>query len=201
LRGQAIRSDGQIIDSFSLSKKRGSQPASYLAEAYPEEWLNISSEVGPNLLGKAVAVPTNNAETPVMFSLPPVKTAGQPIALEVSLTRDSARFYELVGGPFIFSTPPPGDTNRVFWATVRATGKKTVKGPELTPPLIFQARLWGEFGETLAYGQPSRVSRTAADAFQRGPGKDIDLPTAKSFFTRKGAEQPEATPPLIRVAH
>jgi hypothetical protein len=163
LRGRAIRADGTVIDSFEMKKTRDAQSKSYLAQVYPEEWLATSIEVGASLLGKLAAVPTNTAATPVMFSLAPIKTTERPLDLEITLAPDSSPFYELEEAPLRVSTPEMCEGNQVVWAAVRATGKKRIKGPELSPPLVFQARIRGDAGETLAYGPLSRTSKTAAD--------------------------------------
>jgi predicted phosphodiesterase len=162
LRGRAVRADGTVIDSFEIKKTRGVQSKSYLAQVYPQEWLATSIELGPSLLGKLAAVPTNRVATPVMFSLAPIKTSERPLDLEISLAPDSAPFYELEEGPLRVSTPDLCESNQVIWARVRATGKKKIKGPELSPPLVFQARIQGGAGDTLAYGPLSRISQTAA---------------------------------------
>ena len=60
-----------------------------------------------------------------------------------------------------------GATNRIVWITVRATGKKKIKGPELEPPLVFKARIVADHGETLAYGPLSRASKTAEGLAKR----------------------------------
>jgi len=163
LRGRAIQADGTVIDSFELKRTRRSQAASYLAQVYPEEWLDVSIEVGENLLGKLAAVPTNTVLTPVMFSLAPIKAAARPVELEISLTRQSAQFYELAGSPLHVATPNLCESNRVVWADLRATGKKKITGPDLSPPLVFEARVIGDSGETLAYGPPSRTSKAASE--------------------------------------
>jgi len=163
LRGRAIRTDGMVIDAFHLSKTRGAQSATYLAQVYPEELLKTSIELGSSLTGKLAAVPTNNLPTPVMFSLAPIKSALGPLDLEISLTPDSAPFYELTADSLHATTPALSESNRVVWASVRATGKKKIKGPELSPPLIFQARIKTASGDMLAYGPLSHISKTAAE--------------------------------------
>jgi hypothetical protein len=162
LRARAIRLDGVEFDSFEIHKPGGEQTTDYLAQVYPEELLKISYEVGPALLGKLAALPTNQQPARAMLTLPPLETAIQPVELEISLAPESARHYTLEERSLRVTTPPPGGTKKVFWFNVRATGNRKIKGPELNPPLVFKARATTLWGEMLAYGPPSRLSQTAA---------------------------------------
>jgi len=174
LRGRAITTNGTVIDSFEVKKTRGVQSKSYLAQVYPEEWLATSIEVGASLLGKLAAVPTNTATTPVMFSLAPLKTAERPLNLEITLADESLPFYEIEEGLLRVSTPDLCESNQVIWASVRATGAKKIKGPELSPPLVFRARIRGGTGEMLAYGPLSRTSKTVAELAKKQRAAETD---------------------------
>lgn len=102
-----------------------------------------------------------------MFSLA-ADSGGPPLDLEISLAPESAPFYELPEGPLRATTPNLCESNRIVWASVRATGKEKIKGPELSPPLIFQARVRTADGDTLAYGPLSHTSKTAAEEAKSG---------------------------------
>jgi predicted phosphodiesterase len=162
LLARAIRVDGVEIDSFEIRKPGGKQSAEYRAQIYPEELLKLSYEVGLLLLGKLAALPTNQEPILTMLTLPPLMTAPRPVELEITLTKESARYYAMEEQPLRVTTPAPGGTNKVVWLNVRSLGKRKIKGPELNPPLVFKARVTTDGGETLAYGPLSRTSRTAA---------------------------------------
>ena len=162
LLGRAIRMDGLEIDRFEIRKSGGRQTPELLAQVYPEEWLKIAYEVGPNLLAKLASLPTNRQPALAMITLPPLKTTPQPAELEITLAPESAKNYSVKEFPLRVTTPASGGTNKVVWVTVNAIGKKKVKGPELNPELVLQARVTGAFGETVAFGPVSRTSATAA---------------------------------------
>jgi hypothetical protein len=54
------------------------------------------------------------------------------------------------------------------WATLRAKGTKkfevVAEGKELSPPLIFQAKVSAGSVETVAYGQKVKVAKSAIEA-------------------------------------
>jgi len=162
LRARAVRLDGTEIDSFEIRKPGGEQTAEYLAQVYPEELLKLSYEVGPLLIGKLPALPTNQEPARAMLILPALEAASQPVELEISLAPESARHYALEKRSLRVATPPPGGKKKIFWFNVRATGSRKIKGPELNPPLVFKARATTVWGEMLAYGPPSRTSHAAA---------------------------------------
>lgn len=159
LRGVAIRVDGSIIDHFELSKPGGKQTANFLSSAYPEESLNLYFPAIAALTAKIGGIPTPAQSVDVQFTVLPMKNSTSPARLEVSLAPDSARFYELPGGPLRITTPLPGHTN-VFLTKIRATGQSpiTEKSKELLPPVVFQAEVRSAQGATLSYGGKGRLA-------------------------------------------
>jgi len=113
-------------------------------------------------------VPATNSFAQVMFTVHALKATRPPVALEISLTPSSARYYELAGGSLRVRTPSLMESNRTVWANVRATGKGKItaegKDKELSPGLIFQARMIAEAVETIAYGQKCKVTDAAIEA-------------------------------------
>ncbi len=169
LRAKAIRLNGTLLDSFEWKKTDGRLPDDYLAQAYSEEALKLYPELRPSLAGRASALPTRKASAKVMFSFSPRRVGRSPAALEISLAPESAPYYVLENGPVLAATPERGRPTNVR-ATVRATGKKQIsqdKERNLSPPLIFQARVKASEGETLVYGTKSRFSKTAEDAAKK----------------------------------
>jgi acid phosphatase type 7 len=167
LRVRAIRTDGVLIDAFTIRKSGGQQAPEYLDQVYPEELLETAYEVRSILFGKLASLPTNQHPAQAMLTFPPLKTTHRPVELEITLVPESAQHYAVKEFPLRVQTPASGETNKVVWITVNAVSKKKVHGPELDPPLVFKARVIGELGETLAYGLPSRTSRTDTDAAKK----------------------------------
>jgi len=109
-----------------------------------------------------------------MFTVRPLKATRPPVALDISLTPTSALYYKLVGGPLRVRTPSLTESNRVVWANVQATGKGKIvaegKDKELSPGLIFEARMVAEGVETIAYGQKCKVTEAAVEAAKKLAG-------------------------------
>lgn len=173
LKGHAIMTNGAVLDTFELKKRNGRPPPEYLAQIYPEEALRLSFDAAPLLTGSLASVPRTNSAARVMFTLRPMKTTHEPVELELGLTPDSAQNYEIEGGPVRFTVPSLPETNKVVWANLRATGKKKVEAPglardrDLSPTLIFQARVLAGSIETLAYGQRCKVTAAAQAAARK----------------------------------
>jgi predicted phosphodiesterase len=159
LQAKAIRVDGSLIDSFRLTKQKGRMSPDYLATAYPEESLNLFYELAPALTPLANAIP--NAATParVEFKIPSRPKGASIAKLEIALTPEAARYYELLNGPLQISTPRPGKTN-VLVAEIRPLGSTkltTNSSRELSPALTFQATVNAPEGETLTYGSRAKL--------------------------------------------
>jgi hypothetical protein len=164
LKARTIRENGTLIDRFELVKKKGQPLARYRAEVYPEEALKIYFDIAPNLAGRAAALPTNDLPARVLLTLQPRKKSPLPAVMEITLAPESALDYELVNSPVRVSTPSKGSTNQFVWLEVKATGRKPIKedkGRNFVPPLVFQAHVKAEEGETVTYGIPARFSGTA----------------------------------------
>jgi Calcineurin-like phosphoesterase/Purple acid Phosphatase, N-terminal domain len=174
LKGWAITTNDTVIDMFELKKRNGRPPASYFAQAYPEEALKLSYDAAPSLAAELTSVPATNSFAQVRFTVHPLKATRPPVALEISLTPTSARYYELAGGSLRVRTPSLMESNRIVWANVRATGKGKItaegKDKELSPGLIFQARMIAEAVETIAYGQKCKVTDAAIEAAKKLAG-------------------------------
>jgi hypothetical protein len=171
LRGRAITTNEAVIDRFELTKKEGRPPARYLAQVYSEELLKLSLEAAPGLTGELASVPATNRAAEVMFTIPSLKSARQPVDLRIELTPDSGSNYEIENGPLQVSTPPASVTNRVVWTRIRARGPKSIDlgpGQTLSPPLVFQAKVISGGADTLAYGQKCRVTDNATQAAKKG---------------------------------
>ena len=170
LTGRALTTNEAVIDRFELTKRSGQPPAKYLAQVYPEEVLKLSSEAVSSLTADLASVPGTNLPARLMFTLRPTRTAN-PVELEIGLTPDSARHYQIDGGPLRVAAPSATESNRVVWARLRATGASRIEtrgtNRSLSPALVFQARLTAGTSETLAYGQNCKVSDTATEAAKK----------------------------------
>jgi acid phosphatase type 7 len=163
LQAQAIRVDGSLIDSFTLTKHDGHMSPDYLATTYREESLNLFFEMAPALTPVAMAIPTASSPARIEFQVPPRPKASSRAKLEISLTPDAARNYELLSGPLRVATLGPGKTN-VVWAEVRPIGSVKVttnSSRELSPALTFQSTVTAAEGETLAYGSKAKLKAAA----------------------------------------
>lgn len=171
LKGRALTTNEIVLDTFELRKNNGAYSSSYLAQVYPEETLRLAFDAAPSLTPEAASAPTTNATGKLMFTLRPMKTYKQPVALEIGLTPDSAQYYEIEGGPVHTITPSSTESNKVVWASLRTTGRKKIEKPspgkELSPALIFQARVLANMIDTVAYGQKCKVSTNAVQALKK----------------------------------
>ena len=171
LKGRALTTNNTAIDTFELKKSRGRPSAKYLAEVYSEETLNLAFDAVPSLTAELASVPGTDSPAQVMFTIRPLGKVKQPVELEIGLTPDSAAYYEIKDGPLRVTTPSGTGSNKVVWANVRATGQKKAEAAgtrrELSPALVFQARVRVGTDETLAYGQKSKVSEAASEAAKK----------------------------------
>ena len=169
LIGRTFTINNTLLDRFELTKRRGRPPADYLAAVYSEDVLKLSLAAARCLSGGLTAVPTTNSPAHVLFNIPQIYDS--PVSLEISLTSDSAAHYELEGGPLRVTTPSPASATALAWARIRSTGKvKTAtagQNRELTPPLVFQAKVATRDAQTLAYGQKCRISDAAVEAAKK----------------------------------
>ena len=167
MNGRTFTTNGVSIDKFELKKRNGKLRSDY--PVYPEEVLKLAFEASPGLMGGLATLPTTNSPAHVLFNLPRMKSA--PATLELSLTPGSAFYYEIVGGPLRFTTPSGTNSTVPAWARIRSTGKQTVgttgSTRQLTPPLVFQARVSASGADTLAYGQRCRISDAAIEAIKK----------------------------------
>ena len=169
LKGRAVTTNNTVLDTFELQKQKGQPAATYFAQVYPEEALKLACEAAPSLTGSLASAPGTASAAQAMFTIRPMKTIDQPVRLEISLTKDSARSYELEDGPVRLTMPLASESNKVVWARVRARGNGNgigdgPSGQVLSPPLNFQGRVAVGPVETVAYGQRCRVSDIAAEA-------------------------------------
>ncbi len=165
---RVFRVDGSLLDSFTLAKTGKRLSRDYLKLTYPEESLNLFYELAPTLAPVATAIPTVAAPARVEFKVPPRLRAASPARLEISLTPEAARNYELINGPLRVVTPDPGITN-VVAIVVRATGAANIttnSSRELSPALSFQSTVSAAEGETLAYGGRARLKIVPKSAAQ-----------------------------------
>jgi acid phosphatase type 7 len=159
LETRAFRVDGSLLDSFTLTKVRGRMTRDYLALTYPEESLDLFYELAPALTPVAAAIPTASSPARIEFQVPHRPRASSRAKLEITLTPEAARNYELVSGALQVATPGPGKTN-IVWAEVRATGSVQVttnSSRELSPALTFQSTVTAAEGETLTYGSKAKL--------------------------------------------
>lgn len=168
LKGRAITTNQVVLDTFELKKPWGRPAANYLAQTYPEDSLKLSFEIGPHLTASLNATPNTNSSAKAMFTVSPAKHALHPVDLQIELTPESALNYEIVSGPLRLTTPSATESNRVVWATLRATGRKAIveqgTGKELSPNLIFQAKVSAGSLDTVAYGQRCKITDAAIKA-------------------------------------
>ncbi|MBI3873227.1 MAG: metallophosphoesterase, partial [candidate division Zixibacteria bacterium] len=171
LKGHAFTTNQVVLDTFELKKRWGQPPASYFAQAYPEEVLKLVFDAAASLNANLATTPTTNSPAQAMFTIKPMKTTRFPVELEIGLTYESALYYQIEGGPLRVATPTLTQSNKIAWAAVRATGKKKIEtqgqDKTLSPSLIFQAKVSAGAGDTLAYGQRCKVSNDAAKAVQK----------------------------------
>ena len=168
LIGRTYTTNDVLLDKFELTKREGQPASSYLARVYPEDLLKLSLEAASTLAGGLTALPARESNAQIMFNIPALKTVKRPVQLEISLAAVSAPYYKLAGAPLRITTPSATESNRVMWADLRAIGRQPItaqgRTKELSPPLVFQAKVLTTEGETLAYGQRCRVSDAAAKA-------------------------------------
>jgi len=130
--------------------------------------LKLSFEIGPLLTASLAARPKTNSTVKAMFTLKPMKNAAQPVDLEIGLIPESALNYEMIGGPVRATTPSATQSNKVVWASLRATGPRAIvaqgRDPVLSPNLIFQAKVLSGSQNSIAYGQQSKITDAAAKA-------------------------------------
>jgi hypothetical protein len=177
LRGKALRANGTVLDRFELRKSGGQLAPDYLALLHPEESLRLFWEAAPSLAGKAALLPSTTNAAPMMLTVAARKPGLTPARLEITLAPESAPFYRLEDSPVRVTTPPASMTNQVFWARVRATGKKPItkeKNDDLTPPLIFQATVTAPEGQTVARGVRARYSEAAEKEARKVAGLAAD---------------------------
>jgi predicted phosphodiesterase len=180
LRGRAFATNDTLIDSFELKKRYGRPPAEYLAQVYPEELMKLAFTTSTNLIAGLASVPTNASPAQAMFTIHS-KAPQQPIELEIGLAADSAPFYYMPEGPLHVTMTVLNNSNKVAWTRIQSTGRQAVTtrgtGRELSPPLIFQAKVRKGKMETIAYGRKCRVSSTAAEAAKLLADDDDDPDT------------------------
>jgi len=167
LQARAIRDDGTLLDSFELKKTDGRMAADYLAQVYPEELLKLFYAATPSLASRVASPPGTNAPARLSLNLKPLAGWPAPARLEITLAPQSAPYYELEDPPLRATTPLTGQTNLAVWTTVRATGKRAItmnSDQELRPPLVLMAKVRCGEEETIAYGAPCRLAKTAATA-------------------------------------
>jgi hypothetical protein len=94
-----------------------------------------------------------------------------PVTLELSLTPNSALYYEIEGSPLRITAPSGTNSSAEAWARIRSTGKQAIattgQTRQLSPPLVFQAKVVTSGAETLAYGQRCRISDAAVEAARK----------------------------------
>jgi hypothetical protein len=168
LKGRAFTTNNIAIDEFELKKFGGRPAVSYLAKVHSEALLNLAFDAAPSLTAELASMPGVDSAAQVIFTIRPLGKDQQPVELEIGLTPASATRYELTGGPLHITAPSTTQSNKVVWATVQARGQQNVEAAgarsELSPALVFQARVRTGTAETVAYGQKSKVSASAAAA-------------------------------------
>ncbi len=167
LRGRTYLASGKTLDRFELRKENGRPAAVDAASVYPEEWLRAYSAAAPLLRGRLASLPSNDRSAEVTFMLQPLTNAPGPVELDIRVAPDSAADYEWVGPSLRVSVPAIGEPKRWVQAQVRATGRKPVTanpGAELSPPLVFEARLHSGALEVVARGGRSVLSPPASAA-------------------------------------
>jgi len=177
LKGCTFTIQDTLIDSFELKKRKGLPPANYLAQVYPEDAMKLSFKVSTNLTPGLASAPSATSPAQVLFTLDVPTNAPHGIELQIDLAADSVPFYYLPEGPVHVAV---NRTNKLVWTRIQATGRQkvTTQGSrrELSPPLMFQARVRTAQTETLAYGRKSRVSSTVSQAARKLEEKDPDDP-------------------------
>jgi acid phosphatase type 7 len=175
LKGRALNINNVVLDSFELKKVNGKLAPECLAQVYPEEALKLTYDVAPSLSASLASVPSADSPAPAMFSVRPVKAVSSPVQIEITLTPESARYYKLESSPLLVTAPAPSEPNKIVWARVgsaaeRKAGVDGRGGELLSPALMFQARMAVGKVDTVAYGQRSRVTDSAAEAAKKLEG-------------------------------
>jgi acid phosphatase len=167
LTGKTFTAHNALLDQFELKKRNGQLRSDYLAATYSEEVLKLALDTGRSLMGGVASLPTSNSAAHVLFNFPRMQDA--PATLEISLVPASAPFYEIEGGPLrvTVGTNATAET----WARIRSTGKQgigtTGQNRQLSPPLVFQAKISTADVETIAYGQRCRIADAAVEAAKK----------------------------------
>jgi acid phosphatase type 7 len=178
LKGTAITTNGAVIDRFELKKSGGNVTTIPPAQIFPEELLRTVFDVGTNLAAKATTAPSTTNTVDFTMTFGKARSTSKPLELEITLSPPSAEVYELENGPIQVTTPVGHETNKVVVAKIRVKpGKKaetTGRSRDLTPELIFQTTIKSEFGQTIAYGEKSRISRSSGS---RGSRNQTTPPT------------------------
>ncbi len=166
LKGRACLTTGKTLDRFELRKDDGRYPAGWTAQAYSEEWLRTYFEAVPTLRGRLPSLPSTSTPAQVTFTLQPLTNAPGPVELDIRLASDSAADYEWVGPSLRVSLPAVGEPVRSAQAQVLATGRTPVTakaGANLSPPLVFEARLRSGELEVVARGTRSIYTPLTAE--------------------------------------
>ena len=171
LGGRALTTNNAVIDRFELNKDGGRPTANYLRKVYSETMLNLAFDAAPSLTAELAAVPGTNSPAQVTFTLHSLGSQNQPVELEISLSPTAAAHYELMDGPLRATAPSSTEPIKFVRAKVRATGPKQIQVSgarrELSPALVFQAKVKAGTHETLAYGQKSKISEAAVEAAKK----------------------------------
>jgi 3',5'-cyclic AMP phosphodiesterase CpdA len=169
LAGRTFTTNNTLLDRFEWKKRNGQPGSDYLAATYSEEVLKLALDAGRSLMGGLTSLPTTNSVAHVLFNIPSMKPT--PVTLELSLTPNSALYYVIEGDPLRVTTPSGTNSSAEAWARIRSTGKQTIgttgQTRQLSPPLVFQAKVVTSGAETLAYGQRCRISDAAVEAAKK----------------------------------
>ncbi|MGB9603034.1 MAG: metallophosphoesterase, partial [Limisphaerales bacterium] len=164
LIGKCFNLRRQELDSFEIKKVDGRYDSEYLGRVYSEEKARLSLEAITNLVARAANLPSATKPALVMFKIFPLMTVSGVAQMELSLTAESAKFYTIVGGDTVVSTPPEGGKEKVVWVKVAPKAGVTVRergNRELNPPLVFQAVVKSGGVEATAVGKAAYISNTA----------------------------------------
>jgi hypothetical protein len=172
LTGRTFTIHDTLLDKFELKKRNGQPGNDYLAATYSEEVLKLALDAAGSLMGGLTSLPTTNSVAHVLFNIPPMKPT--PVTLEISLVPASAPYYEIEGAPLRVTIPSRTNSNAEAWARIRSTGIQTIgttgQTRQLSPPLVFQAKVVTSGAETLAYGQRCQISDAAVEAAKKLAG-------------------------------
>ena len=195
LRGRAFTTNCSLLDEFELHKTNGAYSPQYLTGVYSESLLQAVFDVGGDLVGKFLAVPTPEQAQDVKLTIHKARSTAKPVELEITLTTNSAKYYVMDNAPLRVLTPAGKEGDKEIVASIRPNGWKPIKldaGREMIPDLILNARILSPEGDTVVRGPRIRISSTVDFPLSEAAEKrDLDKPALNGSNRTQTAASPK----------